>query len=217
MGANPSSENKSELVTKSVINAITDITQDAGGGYQSINTIDLTDCQLNNSVLKQGNTLKVNADITQSITNDADYQNNLDEKVEQIAKSQAEGMNLPWGQPQANSLLKKITDLQTNISQNISANCHVDGLQVNAFHCLRSGLTDTYISQENLGNFYMTCSQNSKNVTNAQQDLASFIEQNSDSESKSVIVGVIIALVFLVVVITIAALVAGKLKKEHMP
>lgn len=214
MGGTPSALNVTNSVTKSIIEAMTEITQEAGGGYQSVNHADFQGCDIgNNFNLNQSNILKVNADITQSITNDADFQSSLDEKISQIADAEMQGMG--FDSPEARNFLTKVTDLSTSISTTIASSCTLDGLQSNVMKCKNTSFgNDTYITQENLGDFYLKCVQDSSSVTEAKQELESFISQESSAKATSVIIYIIIGIALLIVLLIIGAVVFKKLKAD---
>lgn len=214
MGGTPSAQNVTDSITKSLIEAMTEITQEAGGGFQSVNHADFQGCDIgNNFNLNQSNILKVNADITQSITNDADFQSSLDEKISQIADAEMQGMG--FDSPEASNFLYKITDLSTSISTTIASSCTLDGLQSNVMKCKNTSFgNDTYITQENLGDFYLKCVQDSSSVTEAKQELESFITQESTAKATSVIIYIIIGIALLIVLLIIGAVVFKKLKAD---
>ena len=212
MGAKPSSINVVNTISESIINAISKSTQEAGGGYQSVNAALFSHCTIGDGFrMDQSNILKVNADITQEATSNTDFQNSLDETIKQVATSEAQGLSLDA--PQSKNFLKKVTNLQTNILQTIVASCKLDGLQVNTIQCQNTTFgNDTYINQENLGDFYLSCAQNSTNVAEAKNDLTTFIDQESSAKSTSMIAYIVMGVVALLVLGTIIYFISSKKK-----
>ena len=120
MGATKS-KNVTDTITTSIVTALTEVTQEAGGDYQSINSADFEDCDFGkNFNLNQKNVLKVNHDITQKIANSTEIQNKLDEKIKQAAKAEMEGLGF-LSFAETENIMKKVTNLKTSITQRISA------------------------------------------------------------------------------------------------
>ena len=199
MGGGASSKVSAMSITRQLMSVMTSIATDAGSRTTSTNQFLTDGCDLRNVEINQTNSVFVDTNVVQTLSAGTETSNLMDQQVQQIAEAEAPNLNL-GGRANAETFTSLIQDVSTAIVSNISASCSQAGTQTNAIDCRNSTFDTVCITQEVLGEYLFDCVQDASAVTEAEQELQNFIDQQSSAKvtsSESVIIIVVIIIVIL--------------------
>jgi hypothetical protein len=203
-----SSKVSAKSITNQLMSVVSSAVATAGNSNVGGNVLILDGaCNLENTTITQKNTVKVTADIIQSVVNSVTTKNNLEQKVKQISAAEAPNLNLA-GSTKSSTFTELITNISTAISSSSTASCSQNNFYSNVIRCTGNAKErDGQILQENVGDYMFACSQKIDQVTNAQQELQTFIDQQSTSKVKDVITGILIVVAVIIVLCIVGYLV----------
>ena len=197
-----SSKVSAEQISNSLLSVVQSSITSSSQRVVSTNIVEIEDCNLINFDSEQNAGIEIQIKSIQDISSNANVKNDMSAKVKQISEAESPNLNLSGG-TDSETFTKLVTNLSTSILNSVSANCSNTFQQQNIVTCKNSNADTSTIRQKNLSKVLMSCVQTVSNVTDAKNDLQTFIDQKSKAKTSNAVLYIIIAIIVLIVVCTI--------------
>ena len=207
---NAQSTNLTNMAVNSFIDATSQIIQNAAATGDCFNDVTFDGCSnVHNININQSCYQKLNSDAFQKAKSSTDLSQNIEETIEQIAKTINQNLNLNPGSTKSKNVIDAVTNLGISIKNSIIQNCNPSTFAENSFTCRdSSGISDIYVDQKIFSELISSCGQDAETVQKATNDLKQTISQYASATIQNALLGL---LALLIVVGVIVFLVGSKM------
>lgn len=204
-------QNEIQTALDSVVSVVAEAVQSCPT-FSASQTIDISgNCVVDVGTLKQDQAVNVDSDCVQKGWFTQNVQQDISEKLEQLAKSVDSGLSIA-NATIAKNTVQSIIDLRSELLNSFALNCNGQQYQQNVI-CRDNGtLKGTWVGQKQVINATIDCTMQSKSVQDATTKVTRDISQKADAEQQGLFGGLLaaaIAIALIVGVVFVVKAVAG--------
>lgn len=195
-----SAQNEIQTALDSVVSVVAEAVQSCPT-FSASQTIDISgNCVVDVGTLKQDQAVNVDSDCVQKGWFTQNVQQDISEKLEQLAKSVDSGLSAA-NATIAKNTVQSIIDLRSELLNSFALNCNGQQYQQNVLCRDNGSLKGTWVGQKQVINATIDCTMQSKSVQDATTKVTLDISQKADAEQQGLFGGLLAAAIAIAAII----------------